>query len=712
VSLNIGTLVGYLQLDDTNFARKADNADKKMSALQLQLKALSQLDPKLKINADEATAKLDALKARVADLKAQAAEGIDVRVEMVKALTELDILQAKIREVSRTIDVNVDTAEAEAKLTLLGLRVDWLKGKLDFLGKIKGPGLLASSILALSPMLITAGGAATALFGAFSSGALSAAAGISVLRAALKDIGPGAAAYKAYQDSMTKAQQSYATSLSKASSSHSIALGSASTAWSTPGRVSANKSYANAQASAAASLAQAQRNAQMTLNQSAYGSLSPQARSFVQFDINKLQPTTTGFKQAAQNSVLPGVQRGLTEAIKTAPLVNAAITSIGNAVGSMAAKAGKALNDPFWRHWITWLGHSASKDFPLFASAAGHLFEGIARAIKKFSPDGHSLLSWMDNLAKRFDHWTTTPGFMKFLDTVKKDGAQVASTLGSLWKVLGPFLSGLASAGMAEWKIFGDVLAGAAKLPSGVFKILGESLPIIVLALKGMQIVTAVAGGIKAMGVAMGILDAAMDANIISLVVLAIAALAAGLIYAYEHSKTFRKIVDDTWHVIADGAKWMWNDVLKPVFKFLISAWLSVADGIVNGAAIAFGWVPWLGPKLREAAKKFNEFRDTVNNALDGIHKDIAIRVTAPNLAQIVKLAQNHQSLSPTVSTQTNPLLHPPALAGTHKSIPSAAPRADVLFSGPITINRPHNWQDVERHVRSKQHMAALGGVG
>jgi hypothetical protein len=720
MSLSIGTLVGYLQLDDSNFSRKADAADKKMSALQLQLKALSQLDPKLKINADEATAKLEALKARVADLKAKAAEGVDVRVEMVKALTELDLLQAKIREVSRRVDINIGTADAEAKLTLLGLRVDWLKGKLDFFGKIKGPGLLGTAIMGLGPMLFALGGAATLGFGAITAGALSAVAGIGVLKLALKDIGPGAAAYKAYQQALTKADQSYATSMAKAASSQSVALRGTSTTWSTPARVSANKAYANAQNSAALQLAQARQNAQTTLDQSAYGSLSPQARAFVQFDINKLQPVTTGFKQSAENSVLPGLQHGLAHAIQAAPLANAAIASIGGAVGDMAAKAGKALNDPFWRNWISWLGRSASKDIPMLGSAAGHMLEGIARAIKKFSPDGHSMLAWIDGLAKKFDHWTTANGFTKFLDTVHKDGAQVASTLGALWKVLGPFLSGAATAGFAEWKVFGTILSGIASLPTGFIKFLGEALPVIILGLKGMQIVNSVAKGIKAMGVAMGILDAAMDANIISLVVLAIVALAAGLIYAYEHSKTFRDIVNGAFKAIGDAASFMWNDVLKPVFKLWLDGWLLIVGALVHGAAAAFGWIPGLGPKLKAAAAKFDQFRDWVNGALDGIHKDIPVKVTvqlsgSKALAALLTPGGSQPQGNPADMSSFQSLFFSGVKpkAGHHPHVvPGAAPRADTVFTGPITINQPHNYQDVQRNITHRRQMAALGGVG
>jgi hypothetical protein len=43
--------------------------------------------------------------------------------------------------------------------------------------------------------------------------------------------------------------------------------------------------------------------------------------------------------------------------------------------------------------------------------------------------------------------------------------------------------------------------------------------------------------------------------------------LAAGLIYAYKHSRTFRTVIDNTFTVVGNAIKFAWNNVIKPVFK-------------------------------------------------------------------------------------------------------------------------------------------------
>jgi hypothetical protein len=67
-------------------------------------------------------------------------------------------------------------------------------------------------------------------------------------------------------------------------------------------------------------------------------------------------------------------------------------------------------------------------------------------------------------------------------------------------------------------------------------------------------------------------------------------------------------------------------------FRFLTGVVLGWIGTMINAAARAFGWVPGIGPKLRAAAAKFNEFRDRVNAALRGIKNrtvDVRIRVLA-----------------------------------------------------------------------------------
>lgn len=111
------------------------------------------------------------------------------------------------------------------------------------------------------------------------------------------------------------------------------------------------------------------------------------------------------------------------------------------------------------------------------------------------------------------------------------------------------------------------------------------------------------------------LLNAALSANPIGLVVLAIAALVAGLIYAYQHSETFRNIVQAVWAAIKasimpvvswiTGTVWpaivnAWNVIVaatKVLWNMIREAWASIKAGIqsANNTIKNIIQAVWLG---------------------------------------------------------------------------------------------------------------------
>ncbi|WP_263251637.1 phage tail tape measure protein [Saccharopolyspora rosea] len=83
-------------------------------------------------------------------------------------------------------------------------------------------------------------------------------------------------------------------------------------------------------------------------------------------------------------------------------------------------------------------------------------------------------------------------------------------------------------------------------------------------------------------------LNAAMSANPLGLVIAAVVALGAVLVYAWNNSETFRNIVVGAWNGIAAAAQWAWSNVLKPVVDALAAAatwlWFTVLSPV-------FGWL-------------------------------------------------------------------------------------------------------------------------
>mgnify|MGYP000987965642 CR=1 FL=1 len=129
-----------------------------------------------------------------------------------------------------------------------------------------------------------------------------------------------------------------------------------------------------------------------------------------------------------------------------------------------------------------------------------------------------------------------------------------------------------------------------------------------------------VATSTKAWAVVQGILNVVMSANPIALVVIAIAALVAGIIYAYNNCETFRKVVDTAFTAIAQAGTWLWNNALKPVVQAIVRGFAWVVDGIAGmldalGDIPGFGWAKDAANGLRGMAKSARDAAD----AMDGI---------------------------------------------------------------------------------------------
>jgi phage-related minor tail protein len=88
------------------------------------------------------------------------------------------------------------------------------------------------------------------------------------------------------------------------------------------------------------------------------------------------------------------------------------------------------------------------------------------------------------------------------------------------------------------------------------------------------------------------LLNAAFVANPIGLIVLAIAALVAGVILAYKHSETFRNIVHATWDAIKAAGIAVWN-FIKPIFE----AWWAFAQRM--GSIYLWLWEHAVQPAMR-----------------------------------------------------------------------------------------------------------------
>lgn len=164
----------------------------------------------------------------------------------------------------------------------------------------------------------------------------------------------------------------------------------------------------------------------------------------------------------------------------------------------------------------------------------------------------------------------------------------------SMGTLLAPVIEKISNllAGLAGWA---ERNRGAFQVLIGVFAAVSAGLVAFSVIGKVVEAFKLLANVTKIVTAAQWLLNIALDANPIGIIVVGIAALVAGLILAYKHSENFRKIVDAMWAGIRPAFEWIrehWKLVLAVmlgglplilIFKDkIIGAFRAIKDAIVN----------------------------------------------------------------------------------------------------------------------------------
>jgi hypothetical protein len=295
---------------------------------------------------------------------------------------------------------------------------------------------------------------------------------------------------------------------------------------------------------------------------------------------------TAAFKawsKELQPDVLPLFTRGVDGAKNSLPGLSPLVKTAADAVGELMDRASASLKSPFWQGFKDDIAANAKPAIIGLGVAFGNVLKGMAGIVDAFLPHMDGISATMQRITGRFANWGKnlkgSPEFEQFLQYVKDTSPAVAEFLGKLLTAALDVAQALSPLSETMYAVFGPVLDGLAWLATNA--------PGVVQTLWGLYVVhKAIALGMSAFGVAMGIYNtavalatletwswaAAIQATgivpLIELIVIAVAALVLGIIWAYKNVGWFRAIVDTTWKAIATGTMWLWETVLQPFLKF------------------------------------------------------------------------------------------------------------------------------------------------
>lgn len=153
--------------------------------------------------------------------------------------------------------------------------------------------------------------------------------------------------------------------------------------------------------------------------------------------------------------------------------------------------------------------------------------------------------------------------------------------------------------------------------------------------LKATKVVTAAT---KVYTAVQWLLNAALKANPIGIVITVLAALGVAIKMAWERSETFRKVTKGAFEAVAKAGRWLWNNALQPVFKFivegigwLLSKWGQMLKAL--GKVPGFGWAKAAGETMEAAGRKATEMAADIKKIPNHHHTRITADTRGANLA-------------------------------------------------------------------------------
>ncbi len=208
-----------------------------------------------------------------------------------------------------------------------------------------------------------------------------------------------------------------------------------------------------------------------------------------------------------------------------------------------------------------------------------------------------NVLGFMEKLGKATVGFATSAGFKDFLEQGRKNLPDVAKALQNVAEFIGKFVKAAGPLGGLQLKVFEILASTLNKIPMSVLEVLvplllgaAAAMKIVRLAMLGFEFIRGLVLGFQLLTGATLELDAAMDANPVGLVVIALAALVFGLIEAYKHVGWFRDAVNFAFDWIKDHWKLVLGLLTGPIGMaviFIVDHWKQITHGI----SVVFNWI-------------------------------------------------------------------------------------------------------------------------
>lgn len=239
------------------------------------------------------------------------------------------------------------------------------------------------------------------------------------------------------------------------------------------------------------------------------------------------------------------------------------------------------------RQYSNLIADLARNSLPNLVTAGKNLANVLGDGFVAFTGNAESFSRSIALASAKLKAWSDGGGFQRFLQYVKDNAGPVKDFFKALGDALGTILSAMRELGPFALGLTMTILKLVAALPPEWIETIVKGFVAWKIAMAGLLIIQTVIGLVHGLTAAWFVLNLAFSASVIGLVVLAIAALVAGIILLIKNwdtvSNALKTAWNATWNAMKIAVQAVWNALKiawEAVSGAFVTAWNAVSGAL------------------------------------------------------------------------------------------------------------------------------------
>lgn len=236
---------------------------------------------------------------------------------------------------------------------------------------------------------------------------------------------------------------------------------------------------------------------------------------------------------------------------------------------------------------VAFLSGQAGPAFNNLIAIARNVGVALGNTFAGFAPAGQGILAWLNQVTAKWAAWsqqTSGGGLQAFVAYVQANGPKVVSLLSQLAQTGMHIAQAVAPLAPISLAVAGALASIINALPPGVITALVAGWVAYTVALKAYHAYTLIVGtATKVWAGIQWLLNTAMLANPIILIVMAVIALIAVIVLVATKTRFFQTIWEHVWGFLKMIGAWF----AGPFKNFFVAGW----NAIKNAAVAAWNWI-------------------------------------------------------------------------------------------------------------------------